>query len=91
MRARVAPIAIEIVFGERRIRAAKLDQLGSDQQCRLRRGNLGFGDGDRGRRDGFSGRTGNGLVDEVPRTIEEGIRGVDAEFRPPPPPCMDHH
>jgi hypothetical protein len=29
-------MTIEIVFGERRVRAAKLDQLGSDKQRRLR-------------------------------------------------------
>jgi hypothetical protein len=37
-------MTIEIVFGERRIRATQIDQLGGNKQCRFRRGDLGFRD-----------------------------------------------
>ena len=80
MSARIAPIAIEIEFGEGGARSTELDELASGEEGRIGCGDLRFGDGDGCGGDGVGGWVGGSLIDKVPGALEQGIGGIDREL-----------
>ena len=78
MGARIAPVAVEIVLGQRRARPRQLEQLVGRRDGDLGRQDLCLGGDDLGMRDGLGGRLDDGIANRMAGLLAIGSMA----FRP---------
>src|SRR6187399_2096366 len=80
VRARVAPMAVEVVLGEHGARASEFEELVRRQKRRLSREDLRFSNGDLCFGDALWTGSGDGAIDGEARAIEQGACGAQTEL-----------